>query len=194
MRHIFLKCQGLHSLLALSLASLPLSACQTRSDELRILEKSRQVEPAWLAQGVGLRPSTEGIDYVVLKDKVLDLPLGLEQAEASVLYNLKFHMFELILSHVDTSSLDATSRRELYQHLSKVLDTELNKSNLKDFYFDKISVPQAENELIPEYYRIYALAHVESKQRKDITDRIRNYMKSSPHAALRSQSKTITRF
>lgn len=194
MRPIFLKCQGLNSLLALTLASLPLVACQTRSDELRILEKSRQVEPAWLAQGVGLRPSTEGIDYVVLKDKVLDLPLGLKQAESSVLYNLKFHMFELILSHVDTSGLDENAKRELYQHLSKVLDAELDKSNLKDFYFDKISVPQAENELIPEYYRIYALAHVESQQRKDITDRIRSYMKASPHAALRSQSKTITRF
>lgn len=170
------------------------SGCQTPSDELRVLEKSRQIEPVWLSQGVGLRQSKDGIDYVICKEKVLDLPLGLTQTESSVLYNLKFHMFELIMSHVDTSSLNAESRRDLNKHLSQILDAELNKSNLKDFYFDKISVPQAENELIPEYYRIYALAHVGPKQRADITDRIRKYIQSSSHAALRSQLDTFTRF
>lgn len=181
-------------LLALGASSLAVSSCQTPDDELRVLEKSRQNEPIWLSQGVGLRQSKDGIDYVICKDKVLDLPLGLTQTESGVLYNLKFHMFELIMSHVDTSALNADSRRDLNKHLSQILDAELNKSNLKDFYFDKISVPQAENELIPEYYRIYALAHVGPKQRADITERIRKYIQSSSHAALRSQLDTFTRF
>lgn len=197
MKHLRLKswsCALKGLILPVLFAAVSTSACQTSNEELRVLEKSRQNEPEWLKAGIGLRPSAEGIDYVVLKDKVLDLPLGLIQAEQSVLYNLKFHMFELILSHVDTSALDAAAKRDLNKHLSTILDTELNKSNLRDFYFDKISSPEAENELIPEYYRIYALAHVEPKQRADITERIRKYISSSGHISLRSQVDTITRF
>ncbi|RZA26531.1 MAG: hypothetical protein EOP10_03325 [Proteobacteria bacterium] len=195
MRHFFHTFpRSLLMSLSVFMSAFVLSACQSTPEELRILEKSRQVEPEWVKRGVGLRPSAEGIDYVILKDKVLDLPLGLTQAESSVLYNLKFHMFELILSHVDTSTLDDNSKRDLNTQLSKILDTELGKPNLRDFYFDKISVPEAENELIPEYYRIYALAHVEPKQRADITERIRSFIKSSPHAALRSQIDRVTRF
>lgn len=192
-----MKLQNLKSILAIAIllaVTQSSSACQTSTDELRILEKSRASEPEWLKAGLGLRPSSEGIDYVVLKDKVLDLPLGLIQAEKSVLYNLKFHMFELILSHVDTSALDGKSKRELNGHLSKILDSELNKSNLRDFYFDKISSIQAENELIPEYYRIYALAHVEPKQKADITERIRKYLGASGKISLRGSVDSILRF
>lgn len=171
-----------------------LSACQTPNDEVRVLEKSRQVEPEWLALGGGLHSSADGIDYIVRKDKVLDLPLGLTQAESSVLHNLKFQLSELIMGQINTNSWTVDSRRDLKKQLSQIMEVELNQSNLKDFYFDKISVPQAENELIPEYYRVYALAHVTSKQHADIANRIRKYIKTSPHAAIRSKLDSFTRF
>lgn len=156
-----------------------LGACESVPDEMRVLEKSRQVEPAWMASGLGLKPTPEGVDYVICKDKVLDLPLGLVQAEASVLYNLKFQMYQLVMSNVESAGSSPKSTRDLHQAISKILDKELTPSNLKDFYFDKVSLPLAENGLIPEYYRIYAYAHVDAKQRATITTAVKSYLKSS---------------
>lgn len=157
-----------------------LGACESVPDEMRVLEKSRLAEPAWMAAGPGLKPSPDGVDYVLCKDKVIDLPLGLVQAESSVLYNLKYQMYQLMTSNVDSAGLDPKASRDLHQAISKILDKELTKANLKDFYFDKVSVPLAENGLIPEYYRIYAYAHVDTKQRASITSAVKAYIKSSP--------------
>jgi hypothetical protein len=166
-----------------------LGGCQSPPTELRVLEKSRQVEPDWVKHGAGLRSSYEGLDYVTLKDKVLDLTLGLRQIEASALYNFKYHLFQTFLKRVDMNALDELSRKDFTRKLSKMLDAELNVSNVKDFYFDKISAQEVKNELIPEYYRIYALAHIESKQRTEIAEKLRAFLKSSPYPALRSQAE-----
>lgn len=171
-----------------------LLACETVPDEMRVLEKSRQVEPAWMASGPGIRPSPEGIEYVLCKDKVLDLPLGLAQTEESILYNLKFQMYQLIMSNIDSASLSPHSAKDLHREISKILDKELTKKNLKDFYFDKVSIPFAENGLIPEYYRIYGLAQVDVNQRALITSAVKSYIKSYPNDDLRSQLKSVSQF
>jgi hypothetical protein len=165
----------------LFLISILLGACETVSDEMRVLEKSRQTEPSWLLNGPGFKPSAEGIDFVLLKDKVLDLTLGLSQAEASVLYNLKFQMYQLILSNVDQTQLGKITAPTFQKELSKILDKELTKDNLKDFYFEKVSVPTGENGLIPEYYRIYAYARVDANQRAVITSSVKSYIQTSTH-------------
>ncbi len=171
-----------------------LSACESTSNEMRILEKSRQVEPAWLAEGLGLKSGPGEIRYTLCKEKVLDLPLGLEQAEASVLHNLRFQIFQLVLSHINSAGLSAASKQDLNQQLGKILDRSLTKTNLKDFYFDKVSIPLVENGLIPEYYRIFVLAQIDEKQRVRINDEIKAFVKSYPNEDLRSRLGTITQF
>ncbi|RYZ59982.1 MAG: hypothetical protein EOP07_02290 [Proteobacteria bacterium] len=176
------------------LISILLGACETVSDEMRVLEKSRQSEPTWLSNGPGFKPSAEGIDFVLLKDKVLDLTLGLKQAEASVLYNLKFQMYQLILSNVDQAQLGKITPPVFQQQISKILDKELTKDNLKDFYFDKVSVPTGDNGLIPEYYRIYVYARVDAKQRATITSSVKSYILSSTSQNKAPQSKSLSQF
>lgn len=176
------------------LISILLGACETVSDDMRVLEKSRQSEPAWLTNGPGFKPSPEGIDFVLLKDKVLDLTLGLKQAEASVLYNLKFQMYQLILSNVDQAALGKITPATLHRQISTILDKELTKDNLKDFYFDKVSIPTGENGLIPEYYRIYAYARVDAKQRAVITSSVKSFIQSPTSQNLAPQSKSLSQF
>ncbi|MBC7660340.1 MAG: hypothetical protein H7249_11630 [Chitinophagaceae bacterium] len=178
----------------LGLISYVLVACESVPDEVRVLEKSRMNPPAWIAEGLGFKPTPYGFHYVLCKDKVLNLPLGLIQTENGVLYNLKFQMFKTIQSHVDAQKLSAQSSRDFNEQLSKILDKRLTKTNIRDFYYDKISNPLTENGLIPEYYQIYALAQIDTVQATSIAADVKAFVKSYPSEDLRSQINSLSQF
>ena len=179
-----------YGLICLIIVLLP--ACESVPDQVRVLEKSRLVVPSWVAQGPIFKNTPEGIDYVLCKDRVLDLTLGLVQTEASLLVNLRYHVYQQTLSRFDLSHLGSGSLRNLSEELGKILDKQLGKQNITDLYFDKVSKPRAENGLIPEYYRIYALANVTSVQKSTITTALKTFLHGASNAELRSLETTLT--
>ena len=178
----------------LLLFGLALGACESVSEKMRVIEKSRQHPPEWLTLGPSLTSSPQGVDFVLHKDKVLDLTLGLAQAQKSVLHNFKYQIDQSIFKQVEAATLSQAAATDLHRQISRILEKEVTTANLKDFYYDKVSFPQAEAGLIPEYYRIFAYAHVTNEQRNAITNAVKTYMKSHSNPELRSKSELLTTF
>ncbi len=169
------------------LISTILGSCESVPDKMRVVEKSRQIQPQWLEAGPGLMVGPDGIDFVICKDRILDLTLGLEQTQASVLYNLKFQIFQMLRKPINLAALSPTSARDFNQVISKTLDKELTPANLEDFYFDKVNLPRADTGLIPEYYRVFAHAHVDNAKATGIKAAIKAFVQNYPQEDLRSQ-------
>ena len=68
--------------------SLILGACKSTEslNSVRVVEQSRKERPAWVGLPIGLTDSTASLVLShIVKARVIDLPLGLRQAEVSAL-------------------------------------------------------------------------------------------------------------
>ncbi len=179
------------SIFPCALALLTLCACHSVPETTRVIEKSRQVQPDWVARATSFQSTAEGVDYVMVKDRVLDLTLGLTQTESSVLVNLRYHLYQAMLGHLDMSHLSAASAKRLHEQLGKILDKEVTKANVRDLYYDRITIPDAEKSLIPEYYRVFADAGLTAQQREALLRDVNGFLKTAGSSDLSALSGSL---
>jgi len=162
-----------------------LQACHQAAflSEPRIVEQSRRERPEWVnLPTTHTVRSGETIEYHTIKTKVMDLPLGLRQAEASALNDTRLTMAnELQLFWKKDrlfQELDSVERGLLMQHLEKLLDGRITPALISDMYFEKIFDPRGVMAL-EETYSIHVRIQIERSELQRILSDLRKFCQSS---------------
>ncbi len=154
----------------------------------RIVEQSRRERPEWVnLPTTHTVRSGETIEYHTIKNKVMDLPLGLRQAEASALNDTRLTMAnELQLFWKKDKlfqDLESAERGLLIQHLEKLLDGRITSALIADIYFEKIFDPQGVMAL-EETYSIHVRIQIDRSELQRILSDLRKFCQSSLNQGL----------
>lgn len=164
---------------------LSLNACQSAAslNEVRVVEQSRRVRPEWI--GTSNSPVTqtaEAIAYQSVKTRVIDLPLGLKQAEAAALNDTRLQLQnEIVLfwkKDKQFLDLDADDRATVTHQLEKLLDTRITAEQIKDIYYEKIFDPNALAAL-QETFSIHVLVQLKRENLRALLADLRKFCRSS---------------
>ncbi len=162
-----------------------ISSCHQAASqsEPRIIEQSRRERPDWVHSPL-THPtkSGESIEYHMVKTKVMDLPLGLRQAEASALNDTKLMVENEILlfwkKNEVFQSLEASDRALVQQQLEKLLDARITAKLIGDIYFEKILDPTSVMAL-QETYSIHTRIVMKPSEMPALMHELRNFCQNS---------------
>lgn len=165
---------------------LPLgNGCQRAASlsEARVTEQSRRERPEWIANSHATVVKTgEIIEYHSVKTKVMDLPLGLKQAEASAMNDTRLQIQnEIVLFWKKDKlfqDLEASDRALVMHQLEKLLETRVTRDLIRDIYYEKIFDPNAVAAL-QETYSIHILVQVKRSTLQDLLTDLRKYCRNS---------------
>jgi hypothetical protein len=165
---------------------LPLgSACQRAASlsEARITEQSRRERPVWVGlERSSVLKSPDIIEYQSVKTKVIDLPLGLKQAEAAALNDTKLQIQNEIVLFWKNDKLfqylESSDRALVIQQLEKFLETRVTRDLIRDIYYEKIFDPNAVAAL-QETYNIHVLMQLKRVTLQGLLADLRNYCRNS---------------
>lgn len=151
--------------------------------EARVTEQSRRERPAWAASDqANVVKSGEIIEYHSVKTKVVDLPLGLKQAEASALNDTRLQIQnEIVLFWKKDKlfqDLDAVDRSQVTQQLEKLLEARVNRDLIKDIYYEKIFDPNAVAAL-QDTYSIHVLIRLKRSSLQGLLTDLQKYCRNS---------------
>jgi hypothetical protein len=161
------------------------SSCRQAAShsEVRVVEQSRRERPEWVGPDKSnLVKSGEIIEYHSLKTKVVDLPLGLKQAEASALNDTRLQIQnEIVLFWKKDKlflELEAPDRVLVTQQLEKLLEARVTRDLIKDIYYEKIFDPNAVAAL-QDTYSIHVLIQLKRSSLQGLLTDLQNYCRSS---------------
>lgn len=165
--------------------ALFLGACQSQDtlNATRVLEQSRRERPAWVEEPEvnGLSQGTL-INYHLVKARVLDLPLGLRQAESSAVNDTKLkienELQALWLKDRAYQGLEAADRLTLMRYLQKLLNERVNSALIRDIYYEKI-FDSAEPMNLQETYAIHILIQWPRVAMREILRDLRYFCRNS---------------
>ncbi len=151
--------------------------------ETRVTEQSRRERPAWVSlDQANVVKSGEIIEYHSVKTKVVDLPLGLKQAEASALNDTRLQIQnEIVLFWKKDKlfqDLEASDRALVTQQLEKLLETRVSRDLIKDIYYEKIFDPNAVAAL-QDTYSIHVLMHLKRSSLQGLLADLQKFCRSS---------------
>ncbi len=162
-----------------------ISACQHTAsvNEVRVTEQSRRERPDWVnVDHANVVKSGDSIEYHSVKTKVIDLPLGLKQAEASALNDTRLQLQnEIVLFWKKDKlfqNLEPSDRGVVTQQLEKLLETRVTRDLIRDIYYEKISDPNAAAAL-QDTYNIHVLVELKSSTLQDLLGDLRKYCRNS---------------
>jgi len=161
------------------------SSCRQAASlsEVRVLEQGRRGRPAWVSPDQSnVVKSGEIIEYHSVKTKVVDLPLGLKQAEASALNDTRLQIQnEIVLFWKKDKlflELEASDRALVTQQLEKLLETRVSRDLIKDIYYEKIFDPNAVAAL-QDTYSIHVLIQLKRSSLQGLLTDLQKYCRSS---------------
>lgn len=166
------------------MAAVCLSCHQAASlSEARVVEQSRRERPDWVQDD---RPavvrSDDFVAYHDVKTKVLDLPLGLKQAEASALNDTRLQIQnEIVLFWKKDKlfqNLDVSDRAIMTRELEKLLEGRVTSKLIRDIYYEKIFDPNAVASL-QDTYNIHVLIQVKREMLQTLLSDVRTYCRNS---------------
>jgi hypothetical protein len=148
-----------------------------------VTEQSRRERPAWAdSDQAHVVKSGEIIEYHSVKTKVVDLPLGLKQAEASALNDTRLQIQnEIVLFWKKDKlfqALDATDRTQVTQQLEKLLESRVSRDLIKDIYYEKIFDPNAVAAL-QDTYSIHVLIRLKRSSLQGLLTDLQKYCRNS---------------
>jgi len=151
--------------------------------EVRVVEQSRRERPHWVGPDQSnVVKSGEIIEYHSVKTKVVDLPLGLRQAEASALNDTRLQIQNEILLFWKKDKLfqdlEAPDRALVTQQLEKLLETRVARDLIKDIYYEKIFDPNAVAAL-QDTYSIHVLIHLKRSSFQGLLTDLQKYCRTS---------------
>ncbi|HET9236318.1 MAG TPA: hypothetical protein VFO10_03675 [Oligoflexus sp.] len=151
--------------------------------EARVVEQSRRERPDWVGPDQSkLVKSGEIIEYHSVKTKVVDLPLGLKQAEASALNDTRLQIQnEIVLFWKKDKlflELEAPDRALVTQQLEKLLETRVTSDLIKDIYYEKIFDPNAVAAL-QDTYSIHVLIQLKRSSLQGLLTDLQKYCRNS---------------
>lgn len=151
--------------------------------EVRVVEQSRRERPQWVSPDQSnVVKSGEIIEYHSVKTKVVDLPLGLKQAEASALNDTRLQIQnEIVLFWKKDKlflELEAPDRALVTQQLEKLLETRVTRDLIKDIYYEKIFDPNAVAAL-QDTYSIHVLIQLKRSSLQGLLTDLQKYCRSS---------------
>jgi hypothetical protein len=151
--------------------------------EARVTEQSRRERPTWVnSDQPNVVKSGEIIEYHGVKTKVVDLPLGLKQAEASALNDTRLQIQNefLLFWKKDKvfQELDAADRALVTQQLEKLLQTRVTRALIKDIYYEKIFDPNAVAAL-QDTYSIHVLIQLKQSTLEELLTDLRKFCRNS---------------
>lgn len=169
---------------------LLISSCRQAASlsESRVTEQSRRERPEWVsADQSNVAKSGDLIEYHSVKTKVVDLPLGLRQAEASALNDTRLQIQNEIMLFWKKDKLfqdlDAADRGVVTQQLEKLLETRVNRDLIKDIYYEKIFDPNAVAAL-QDTYSIHVLIQLKRSSLQGLLTDLQKYCRSSMRQGL----------
>jgi hypothetical protein len=161
------------------------SSCRQAASlsEVRVVEQSRRERPTWVSPDQSnVVKSGEIIEYHSVKTKVVDLPLGLKQAEASALNDTRLQIQnEIVLFWKKDKlfqELEAPDRALVTQQLEKLLETRVTRDLIKDIYYEKIFDPNAVAAL-QDTYSIHVLIQLKRSSLQGLLTELQKYCRSS---------------
>lgn len=161
------------------------SSCRQAASlsEVRVVEQSRRERPAWVSPDQSnVVKSGEIIEYHSVKTKVVDLPLGLKQAEASALNDTRLQIQnEIVLFWKKDKlflELEAPDRALVTQQLEKLLEARVTRDLIKDIYYEKIFDPNAVAAL-QDTYSIHVLMQLKRSSLQGLLTDLQKYCRSS---------------
>ncbi len=152
-------------------------------NEPRVIEQSRRERPAWASsEHANVVKSGDIIEYHSVKTKVVDLPLGLKQAEASALNDTRLQIQnEIVLfwkSDKLFQDLDVVDRAMVTQQLEKLLANRISRDLIRDIYYEKISDPNAVAAL-QDTYTIHVLIQLKRSTLQGLLTDLQKYCRNS---------------
>jgi hypothetical protein len=151
--------------------------------DVRVTEQSRRERPAWVnSDQTNVVKSGDIIEYHSVKTKVVDLPLGLKQAEASALNDTRLQIQnEIVLFWKKDKlfqSLDASDRALVTQQLEKLLEARVTSDLIKDIYYEKMFDPNAVAAL-QDTYSIHVLMQLKRSSLQGLLTDLQRFCRSS---------------
>jgi hypothetical protein len=152
-------------------------------NEPRVIEQSRRERPSWAtSEHANVVKSGEIIEYHSVKTKVVDLPLGVKQAEASALNDTRLQIQnEIVLFWKNDKifqDLDVVDRALVTQQLEKLLASRINQELIRDIYYEKISDPNAAAAL-QDTYTIHVLIQIKRSTLQGLLTDLQKFCRNS---------------
>ena len=177
-----------------------LNSCTTTSgaigDGSTIVERSKESPPSWTVQKSNILNVTEGTEFysfVFFRDRLLNLPLGIKQAQISALDVSQRALEEVLKSQILNMVRDKPIRSRLqtaeFDRLvgETVKQYHAQNAKVQDMYFEKVShdVPLDEGN-IRESFRVFVLVTIASKGVPGLVANLGRRLLASGDAGLRS--------
>ncbi len=176
--------------------TLLMGGCESTEslNSVRVVEQSRKERPSWVDMPLGISDLKAPSDLLVhsVKGRVIDLTLGLRQAENSALIGsrslLESNQLQRWRADSEFSKLNAADRSAILGYFHKMLEQYVNNASIRDIYFEKISDP-TELTSLQDSYAIHILVQNSKKDQQVILDSLRRFCGSSHASGLRELSR-----
>lgn len=171
----------------------------------RVVERSRQEKPEWAqsaqaGKSVAVRPWQFGQDpfeYVVSKDKILDITLGLDQAYELALTNTRLQVRNFLKDYWQQRGtlgpLVAEDLELLEAKLHQVAEKQVNDSLIQDIYYEKIAVDAAK-EPFPLSYTVFVHVKMGQVQMYELMREVQKACQESPRPQLQQLAQNRQAF
>ncbi len=184
------------------------STSGTSPTEMRVIERSRQERPSWLAAVMqGSQPSGREdlaaqvwapgqaeYQLVARKDKILDITLGLDQAYELALSNMRLKVRDFLLDYWKSQgSLGQLSGEDMQLFEAKLGETlakQLKSDLVQDIYYEKVDSEDIKAS-IPLSYAVYIQMKMNQSQMNSLMRDLQQFCQESsrPHLQQLAQNR-----
>lgn len=185
------------------------AACSGRSVQFstdqRIIERSRQEKPEWAVsvqpgRSAPLRPWQFGqgdFEYIVSKNRILDLTLGLDQAYQMALTNMRVQLHSFLREYWQERGslgpLHEEDLRLLNAKLDKILEMKVTESLVHDMYYEKVAFDDSK-ELLPLSYTVFVRMKMDQTQVNELMKEVKKACQESPRPHLQQLAQNRQAF
>jgi hypothetical protein len=158
-----------------------------------VVERSKEQAPPWTADGFNvLRAGDQNFTYSYMRDRLLDLPLGLKQTQLTALESsereFEGYMKERLveIAHEQNVKID-TALDKLGREVAETA-RKFHEQNaiVQDLYFEQLEhSPPLENGAISQTFRVYVLIAIAKTNYPSLMDTISKRLISTKDSQLR---------
>lgn len=168
-----------------------------------IVERSKESPPSWTTSKPNVLSSAELGDtfsLVYFKDRLLNLPLGIKQAQISAL-DLSHRALEELLKEqvVSLAKASATPAKTQTPEIDRQIASTVKlfhskNARVQDMYFERLAhEPPLEDGAIRETYRVFVLVNITKKGVSELLDSLGRRLVDSSDLSMRNLGLLIKR-